>query len=259
MRFCVLGSGSKGNSTYVSSGDTAILIDAGLSGIEVQRRLAGIGVEISSLSAIIVTHEHTDHVRGVPVLSRRMKLPVFANPETYLAAGSSLNKLHVFNEFNTGNSFSFQNLEIHPFSISHDSADPVGFIINNGSFSLGYCTDTGVITRLMHHRLSGCHGLIVESNHDPDLLQKGPYPLFLKQRVKGNKGHLANIDTAGFIKDILNENLEHVVLAHISETNNQSSLAYETTASCLADGSITPGLSLASQDRPGDMVILGSR
>ncbi len=256
MRFCVLGSGSKGNATYVAVGDTAILIDGGLSGIELHRRLAAIGVDSSSLSAIFLTHEHTDHVRGVPVFSRRGRLPVFANPATFAAAGDNLNKLHAYREFSTGTSLQYHDLCIHPFSVSHDTADPVGFVISDGRHSLGYCTDTGMVSRLMRYRLAVCHGLILECNHDPEILKNGPYPPYLKQRVRGNKGHLANDDAADLLREIRHDKLEHVVLAHLSDTNNRPEIAEAVACQALGDGRQSR-ISVARQNRPGELVILG--
>ena len=155
MRFCVLGSGSKGNCTYIQAGNTAVLIDAGFSGKEIERRLTAVGVDPASLSALLITHEHGDHLRGAAVLSRRFRLPVFANPATFRAGGRNLDKLHAYGEFDTGTAFEFQDLTIHPFAVSHDAADPVGFLLGDGRHGLGYCTDTGVVSRLMAHRLAG--------------------------------------------------------------------------------------------------------
>lgn len=258
MRFCVLGSGSKGNATYIAAGGTAILIDGGLSGIEVQRRLAAIGVDFNSLSAILVTHEHNDHIRGVPVLSRRGQLAVFANQATYRAAATNLDKVHAYHEFETGSAFEWQGLRIHPYSVSHDTADPVGFIVSDGMVSLGYCTDTGTVSRLMVHRLSKCQGLVLESNHDPAMLKNGIYPPFLKQRVRSNKGHLANEEAANLVRELLHPQLQHVVLAHISESNNLPELVMEAlhakTGHLLAEYPLC--VSLAWQDRVGEVVIL---
>jgi phosphoribosyl 1,2-cyclic phosphodiesterase len=258
MQFSVLGSGSKGNATYIGAGTTAILIDGGFSGIEIQRRLAAIGVDFAAIDAILVTHEHNDHIRGVPVLSRRGNIPVYANPATYGSAGGNLNKLHRYNEFETGTAFYFQDLAIHPFSVSHDTSDPVGFVITDGRHSLGYCTDTGRVTRLMQHRLAGCDVLVLESNHDPQLLKHGPYPPYLKQRVQSNKGHLANHEAAAFLKDLLHDALTHVVLAHISETNNQPQLAYEETMRILPANGPPVQLSVAPQDRSTPLISIGS-
>jgi phosphoribosyl 1,2-cyclic phosphodiesterase len=257
MQFCVLGSGSKGNATYIRAGATAILIDGGFSGIELQRRLAAIGVDFASIGAILVTHEHNDHIRGVPVLSRRGNIPVFANPATYSAAGSNLNQLHRYQEFDTGTTFHFQDLSVHPFSVSHDTSDPVGFVITDGCHTIGYCTDTGRVTRLMQHRLAGCHGLILESNHDPEMLRNGPYPPYLKQRVQGKHGHLANHEAAAFLRDLVHDGLRHIVLAHISETNNQPQIAHATTMRVLATNGRGPEVSTAPQDRPTSLFTLG--
>ncbi len=266
MRFCVLGSGSKGNSTYIEKGHTRVLIDAGFSGIEIQRRLAAIGVDVAQLSAIVVTHEHSDHIRGVAVLSRKYGLPVFANAATFKAADKSLSGLASANEFMTGTSFPFQDFTIHPFAVSHDAADPVGFIVTDGVRSMGYCTDTGIVSRLMQHRLGSCNGLVLECNHDPAMLKNSPYPPALKQRVRSKNGHLANGDAADFIINILHDGLEHIVLSHISETNNHPDLAHEAVMKLLLEfaerepGSrLLPEVSVARQDGVGEVVTLKGR
>ena len=263
MRFCVLGSGSKGNSTFVEAGETRLLIDAGFSGKEIARRLAAIDVDPQSLSAIIITHEHSDHTRGAAILSRRFKLPILVNASTLAAAGEVLSKPYELQEFVTGTSFTFRDFSIHPYRISHDAADPVGFVLTNGSIRMGYCTDTGVVSRLMQHRLSCCHGLVLESNHDPDLLRDGPYPLYLQQRVRSKQGHLTNDEAAQFLSDIMHQGLEHVVLSHLSETNNRPELAQaavkakmesldqERVADCP-----WPVISVADQDKVGEVIIL---
>lgn len=257
MKFCVLGSGSKGNCTYVEAGDTAILIDAGFSGREIERRLAGIGVEPARLSAILLTHEHGDHLRGVGVLSRRFRLPVHANPATFRAVGREVDRFVAVHEFETGTGFACRDLLIHPFSVSHDAADPVGFLISDGRCALGYCTDTGIVSRLMAHRLAGCAALVLESNHDPELLRSGPYPLALQQRVRSTTGHLANGTAADFLAGLLHDRLEHVVLAHISETNNRPELVEESVARVLAGcGGPRPRISLGLQAAAGEMVAL---
>ena len=261
MRLCVLGSGSRGNCTYIESGDTKILIDCGFSGIETKRRLESIGVDIETLSAILVTHEHTDHVRGVAILSRKYKLPVFANEATCQAAGKELSNLHAFTTFDTGAAFTFQDLKIHPFRISHDAADPVGYVVENDGFKIGYCTDTGVQLKVMHHHLSECNGLVLETNHDPELLRNGPYPPALQQRVRSKEGHLSNVEAAKFLNDILHDNLHHVVLAHISAANNTPEMAYRVVANIVdtagSGQNISTEISLSYQDRAGEFVDLG--
>lgn len=262
MRFCVLGSGSRGNATYIESGATRILIDAGFSGREIEQRLARIGVEARDLSGILVTHEHRDHILGVAILSRRYKLPVFINPLTFAGGEKILHKVFACREFESGVTFSFQDLEIHPYSLSHDAADPVGFIVRDGRAAVGLCTDTGAVSRLMGHRLGGCHGLVLECNHDPDLLKQGPYPPALKQRVRSKNGHLANGEAASFLGTILHDGLEHVVLSHISETNNQHEMARQTVENLLhslprENGELRlPKISLAWQDQVGELVTI---
>jgi len=260
MRFCVLASGSKGNSTYLETGSTRILVDAGLSGKEIERRLAAIDVDAATLSAIIVTHEHNDHICGVGVLSRRFGLPVFVNEKTMLGGGKTLQKLAQWHPFVTGTTFTFQDLSIHPFVVSHDAADPVGFRIDDGNYSLGYCTDTGKVSHLMHHRLAGCDGLVIESNHDPEMLKTGPYPEYLKQRVRSNVGHLPNREAADFVDSLRHAGLQHVVLAHISETNNHPDLVLAAVREAMPEvgrgGALMPAISLGRQERVGELVSL---
>lgn len=235
MRICVLGSGSRGNCTLVEAGRTVLLIDNGFSGVEISRRLRAIGREPSMLTAILVTHEHNDHIAGVGVLSRQAGLPVYANPATHGAAEERLGRLPCSREFGTGEAFSIGDLQIHPFAVSHDTTDPVGFVLTDGCYRMGYCTDTGKITTLIEYHLRGCHALVLESNHDPRMLRDGPYPPRLQQRVRSNQGHLANEDAGSFLKKTLggNSNLAHVVLAHLSETNNLPRLALEAARTSL--------------------------
>ena len=263
MRFSVLGSGSKGNATYLKSGETRILIDAGMSGIELQRRLSTIGVELSEIDAILVTHEHNDHVHGVGVLSRRVKIPVHANPATFSAASKNVRKLFSYKEFETGESFQIRNLEIHPFAISHDAQDPVGFRISDGRVSFGYCTDTGKVSQLIRHRLASCKGLVLESNHDVEMLQNGTYPPYLKQRIRSSQGHLDNEVAASFLKELLHEKLEHVVLAHLSEENNDPKIAYHAAIAVLGKSSkckeMNLRISVADQYCAGELICLSNR
>jgi phosphoribosyl 1,2-cyclic phosphodiesterase len=225
MQFSVLGSGSRGNSVYIESGRTSILIDNGFSGKEIIARLKAIDRDIEHLNAIFVTHEHNDHIGGVGVLSRRCRLPVYANQGTFREGESRFKNLFKRCEFATGDAIEFQDLEIRSFGISHDSSDPVVYVIDNGHARLGYCTDTGKVTHLIRQRLLLCDGLILEFNHDLKMLAEGPYPPALQQRVRSSQGHLANGDAAAFLQELLHDGLEYVVLAHLSETNNLPDLA----------------------------------
>ena len=235
MRFSVLGSGSKGNCVYIEHGKTAILIDGGFSGKEINHRLKSIGRDISCLDAICVTHEHNDHIAGVGVLSRRCNLPVHANPGTFSGGENQLGKLAKREEFDTGDQFVVKDLQIRSFRVSHDTNDPVGYVISSDQATLGYCTDTGKVTHLMRQRLAGCTGLIIEFNHNLQMLKNGPYPPMLQQRVRSSHGHLANEDAAEFMQTLMHQGLEIAVLAHLSETNNTPQLAMEAARTVLAD------------------------
>lgn len=263
MEFCVLGSGSKGNATFVESGGTRILIDAGFSGIELERRLAVIGVDIATISALLVTHEHGDHIRGIQVLSRRFSLPVYVTKATLAAAGKSLGKIFEWQQIEPGHSFNHQALTIHPFAVSHDAADTIGFVVSDGRVSLGYCTDTGAISHLMHHHLGGCNGLVLECNHDLEMLKNGGYPPHLQQRIRSKTGHLTNGDAASFLVELIHGGLEQVVLAHISETNNSHDLALATVENHMRAYDLTAEerrcftISVARQDKVGGLIKLG--
>ena len=260
MKFCVLGSGSRGNATYLEAGGTSMLIDAGMSGIELQKRLSAIGVELAAIDAILVTHEHNDHIQGVGILSRRACIPVYANSATFSAAARIVNRLFSYNEFETGGTFFFRNLEIHPFSISHDTEDPVGFRISDGEVSFGYCTDTGKVSRLMLHRLASCQALVLESNHDIEMLHNGTYPPYLKQRIRSSHGHLDNTQTAVFLKELVHKKLQHVVLAHLSEENNHPEIAFHAAAEALNSNPGCRGdtvqISVACQGSVGELISL---
>lgn len=254
MRFSVLGSGSKGNCTLVASGRTTILIDNGFSGKEITKRLELVGFSLQSLDAIVISHEHGDHIAGVGVLSRRCRIPVYANPATHAASAGRVKKLHARQEFGTGQSFCIGELNIHPFQVSHDTVDPVGFQISDGSRSIAYCTDTGKITKMIANHLRQCQALILEANHDPRMLREGPYPLPLQQRVKSSQGHLANEDAGRCLRELLDSGLQHVVLAHLSETNNLPELALETIRKelCLENSALQ--ITISRQDAPTPLI-----
>jgi phosphoribosyl 1,2-cyclic phosphodiesterase len=216
----VLASGSRGNATYISDGHTAILIDAGLSGVEIQRRMARKGLNPNNLDAILVSHEHADHIHGVGVLSRRFGLKVYINDGTRQASGKALGKLSEICPFSCGCTFAIGSLSVHPFSISHDAEDPAGFSISCNGVKVGLATDLGIATSVVKTHLRDCDILILEANHDPQMLIDGPYPWPLKQRIRGRSGHLSNDDTVVLLETIRHDRLAHVILAHLSEENN---------------------------------------
>ncbi|NNL77506.1 MAG: MBL fold metallo-hydrolase [Desulfobacterales bacterium] len=253
LAVCTLASGSKGNATYISDGETAILIDAGLSGVELNRRLTSRGLAAEHLDAIIVTHEHSDHIRGVGVLSRRYKLPVYINRKTRKAS-HQLGRLHAIRPFECGATFHIRNLAIHPFSISHDAEDPAGFTISQNGSTIAIATDLGVVTSLVKEHLKRCDLLVLEANHDPKMLETGPYPWPLKQRISSRIGHLSNLSSKTLLEELQHENLQHVILGHLSEINNTPQKAFEEVAKALTH--CAAKLSVADQYRSGPVIYL---
>ena len=230
MEIVALASGSKGNSLYVKSGKTAVLLDVGLSAREIERRMALVGALPADLSAILVTHEHTDHIRGVGPLARRYDLPVYMTERTYQAAEDAVGRLPRIECIDPETPFEIGVLWFSPFLISHDAVEPLGFAFTDGVLKVGVATDLGVVTHLVREQMRGAHVAIVESNHDPDMLMEGPYPWDLKQRIRGRKGHLSNPTATKFVETLYHSDLERVVLAHLSEINNTP----ETALACLA-------------------------
>ncbi len=255
MRFSVLGSGSSGNSVYIESGRTGILIDAGFSGKEIDSRLRSIDRDVSNVKAICVTHEHNDHVRGIGVVSRRCKIPVYSNEGTFSAGEKRIGKLFARKEFDTGDILQIGDLQVRSFHISHDTADPVGYVVSDGKVSIGYCTDTGKVSHLMCRRLAECNGLILEFNHNLQMLKNGPYPLPLQQRVRSSRGHLCNEDAAVFLAGLIGDHLRTVVLAHLSETNNTPELARKSVMHTMQEWRET-SLIIASQKKATALLYL---
>jgi phosphoribosyl 1,2-cyclic phosphodiesterase len=236
LTLCVLASGSRGNATYLSDGHTAILIDAGLSGKELQRRMAVKGLDPASLTAILVSHEHTDHIQGVGVMARRFGLAVHISDGTWQASQQALGKLADVRPFTCGHAFSIGGLAIHPFSISHDAIDPAGFTIGCNGSKVGVATDLGIATGMVKTHLQACDALILEANHDPQMLIDGSYPWPLKQRIRGRSGHLSNADAAQLLETLAHDRLAHVILAHLSEENNTPDKAKQAVETVINGG-----------------------
>lgn len=250
---CVLGSGSRGNAVYVSDGTTAILVDAGFSARETDRRLREQGLDPAGLKALLLTHEHTDHVKGVERMVRRHRLPVFLTEGTARA----LDPERILPEaipFACGREFRIDTLTVRPFSISHDAGEPAGFAITANGARIGIATDLGQPTALVRDHLQGCRVLILESNHDPDLLMNGPYPWFLKQRIRGRTGHLSNTDSGRLLSELVHAGLEHVILAHLSETNNTPQMALAEAGRVLSGSPVR--LAAAAQGAPTPLLPL---
>ena len=216
LKVCVLASGSKGNCTLISTPTTRILIDAGLSGRETARRLSLLDILPEELNAILIGHEHSDHVQGLPVLAGRYGIPVYINRDTARATEKKLTRARTVKIFSNGHSWEIGDLTILPFSVFHDAQDPVGFIIRQGEISVLVATDLGVPTRLVKERLKGNRIVILEANHDPDMLMNGDRPWRLKQRINSRQGHLSNQAAAELLAEETCDALTDIFLAHLS-------------------------------------------
>lgn len=255
LTFCNLGSGSKGNCTFISSETTSILIDAGFSGKEMARRLELIGVSPDTLSGIVVTHEHADHIGGLRVLHNRHRTPLFGNAGSIRAISRIKgNELLFWNVFTTGSRFRIGDLTLDSFPVPHDAEEPVGLIVEHASASIGVLTDVGVMTHAIRERLRPCSVVMIESNHDPDLLRDAPRPWSLKQRIMGRQGHLSNAGAAEMIAAIAGPQLHRVYLAHLSEDCNRAELALDLARKHLSSaGHDHVHVCLTYPDRPSEM------
>ncbi len=255
LSVCVLASGSKGNSIYISDGRTNLLVDAGLSGVEIKRRMEAARLDIQDLNAIVVSHEHSDHVRGVGVLARRYDLPVYMTQGTASAAAKQLGRIDKLHHFDIGHLFTVDDLAIHPFAVSHDAKDPAGFTISRNGRRIGIATDLGIATGMVKQHLKACSLLVLEANHDPVMLKEGPYPWPLKQRIQSRNGHLSNQDSRDLLGEIKHNGLCHVILAHLSETNNTPEKALQALQEAVGREDRFE-LHVACQEKCSDLVVL---
>jgi len=226
LKLCVLASGSSGNCTYIASRHTTVLIDAGLSAKETEKRLKSIHVDPAQVDGICVTHEHSDHTAGLGVLQRRYNIPLFGNSGTIdgfriRRKGPPLD----WSVFSTGTPFTIGDLTLEPFSVPHDAYDPVGYIVRTESVRVGVVTDMGTVTRLIKEKLKQCDALVVESNHDEKLLRESTRPWSIKNRISGRQGHLSNKHAADLLADIAHGCLRQIFLAHISKDCNMHEMA----------------------------------
>ncbi len=221
MEATVLASGSSGNSIYIEEGQAKMLVDAGLSGKMIEEKLSAVGKQPGEIQGILVTHEHQDHIKGVGVLSRKYDIPVYATGETWLKLESSITPVCPGGQKELKKQgFYLGDIWVEPFPLSHDAVDPVGFCLHGKSKKLGIATDSGFFTPPMISKLKDCHGLILESNHDHDLLSKSSYPEFLKKRIRSRKGHISNNTLVDNLPKLVNNQLNGMILAHLSEENN---------------------------------------
>lgn len=232
MRLVSIASGSSGNCIYIGSDTTHILIDAGISTKRIEQGLADIGVSLRDLSGILVTHEHSDHISGLNTLSKKYEIPIFTSEGTFqgIERSKSLNavKRDQFHEVAADEPFFIGDLEILPFMIDHDAAEPLAYRVNGHKASAAVVTDLGVYSQYTINHLQNLDALLLESNHDIRMLEVGPYPYYLKRRILGNKGHLSNEASGRLLGEILHDNMKKILLGHLSKENNYAALAFET-------------------------------
>lgn len=250
MRFASLGSGSGGNALVVEAGSTRVLVDCGLGLREAERRLARLGLEASGFAAVLVTHEHGDHLDGVFPFARRHGVRVHLTHGTLAAAGDAAGGEgapgYGLSLVDSHTSFAVGDIEVTPFPVPHDAREPVQYVLSDGVRRLGVLTDTGAPTPHVEAMLSGCDGLVLECNHDPAMLAAGPYPAWLKERIGGGFGHLPNAAAAAILAAIDRSRLRHVVAAHLSAQNNTPALARAALAGVL--GCEPEAIGVADQD-----------
>jgi len=244
MRFASLGSGSRGNATLIEAGATLVMVDCGFSCRETERRLARLGRSPADLAALLVTHEHGDHVRGIAVLARKYRLPVWMTRGTRRRLRDA--GLPTVHYLDTHADIAIDELQIRPYTVPHDACEPCQFTFADGGHSIGLLTDTGRLTRHILDCLAGCDALLLECNHDPGMLATGPYSAALKRRVGGPLGHLSNAQAAALLERLDTSRLQHLVAAHLSDTNNRPALAQAALATAL--GCETRWIGVADQE-----------
>ncbi|SDX29447.1 Phosphoribosyl 1,2-cyclic phosphodiesterase [Marininema mesophilum] len=243
MKYSILASGSTGNSLYIETENIRILIDAGLSGKQLETKMKAIGADPTQLDALLVTHEHIDHVKGLGVFARRYQLPIYMNEATWGSLPSGVGAIHPDQQriFPVLSTLQLKDLAIESFPISHDAAQPMGFCFHAEDVSLGLVTDTGYINQRIVEKIRGAEALILESNHDVEMLRMGAYPWNIKRRILSDVGHLSNEDAAEALLDILQGEGEDVHLAHLSQDNNLTELAHLTVRSILEEEGLKVG------------------
>ncbi len=260
VRLTILGSGSSGNCAYLETDETRVLIDAGFSLRQTRQRLATIGRGPENLTAILVTHEHSDHVAGLVALSEKLHIPVYCNRPTREAIEYQLRVKLDCRLFTTGAGFAVGDLEVETFSIPHDAQDPVGFLLQTAEGNIGFLTDLGHATRLALERVRRANVLILESNHDIKMLQDCPHrPWSLKQRILGRHGHLSNEAAADAAEQIMSDRLRHLYLGHLSRECNRPELAHQVAEGRLKSiGASHVRLELTSQTLSCPTLVLGA-
>lgn len=252
IRFASLGSGSKGNALLVESGRTRILVDCGFRPREMAVRLGRLGVAPESVTALLITHEHADHVGGAAQCAARFGWAIHASHGTAAAAGALADA--AVRRFDSHAPFAIEALQISPFPVPHDAREPTQFVLGDGAVRLGVLTDVGRVTSHIVDMLNGCEGLVLECNHDREMLAYGRYPPTLKKRIAGDFGHLENQATSVLLREVAGPRLQHVVAAHLSEENNTATLARAALADAL--GCVREWIGVADQTTGCDWRVL---
>jgi phosphoribosyl 1,2-cyclic phosphodiesterase len=258
MKVAVLASGSSGNAIWVSAGSTAVLIDAGISGRRIARETAQLGLDADSLEAVLVTHEHNDHVSGLGPVARRFEAWAYASAGTHAAIDRRLGKCPGRVVVEAGTEFEIGDLRISPFAVSHDCEEPIGYALTDGRTRVVVATDLGVVGHPVRERMREADCVVLEFNHDERMLLDGSYPWFLQQRIMGVEGHLSNNAAAREIERLADRPLSDIILAHLSRENNTPKIALETASRALESvGRTDVRIHLAEQTRPTGPVCLG--
>ena len=246
--FCPLASGSSGNVIYLGTEKTKVLFDVGISFKNLKERLEEIKVDVEEIDAVMVTHEHIDHIRGLEMIAKKLDIPIFCNSDTAKAICQSIDIRPKFKIFSTGESFTFGDLEVQPFSIQHDTLDPVAFTVKADGKKFAICTDLGFATKLVEMHLKECDYIYLEANHEEDMVHASSRPMVYKQRVLSRQGHLSNKAAGELLANVHHEGLKHVYLAHLSLECNSPAMALKTVTEILAKQNKVIEISIAAPD-----------
>ena len=256
FKFCSLYSGSTGNSSLIQTNTTKILVDAGESAKKIADALISLNIEPTQIDGILITHEHSDHVQSVGIIHRKSGADIYANEGTFRAFEGSIGRYDEASVKIFDGKFNIGDIEITPFSIPHDAADPVGYTFSDGIKKLSVCTDIGYVTDEVSKNVMGSDVILLEANHDVEMLKSGPYPYPLKKRILSDKGHLSNENAGVLCRELIEHGSKDIILGHLSMHNNHPDLAYVTVKSVLEEGGIKVSdcrLSVASREFPGEI------
>lgn len=261
LEFSVLASGSTGNALYLEAGETKLLVDAGLSGKQIEKQFETINKDITDLDGILVTHEHSDHIKGLGVLARRYKLPIYANKKTWDVMSPKIGKIDLDQKFHfeSNKIKTFDSLDVESFSVSHDAVDPMFFSFHYNRKKIVIATDLGYVSERIKKTIEGANAYIFEANHDINMLQMSHYPWSIKQRILGDSGHISNEDSGLALSEVITNETERVYLAHLSKDNNMKDLARMSVEQVLSTRGIETPLFDTDPDRPTEIFTIQTK